>query len=216
MVVATPPIKTNYLSGTSFDKTGMTIIGVYGIDDVIFEDITLDVTNLVDITPEILTDDITEIKISILGENGKQVFLTYPITVSPVLVDISFEIPEKEYEYKETFPNVYPIKAIYSDGHEKEVTALCSNTNLNTVGQHNIILEYTENYNEHNTIKQCIKTLQIDVKRKSIVKPTRNTTPIIYNKNNYNIASSTYINDYNESYYTVTNNIANSVGEYIA
>lgn len=164
---------------------------------------TADVTGSCTVTPDPLTDGITQVTIS-YSENGVTQTTTCNITVAPKLTSLSATAPSTEYEYSDTFPSTYTATAHYSDGSTKSVTATCSNTSLNAVGNHTITLSYTD------TGKTVTTSFTIDVKRKKVSKPALKSayTSFVgpYTGSAYNINSATYLDNYSATYYTVTGN----------
>lgn len=208
MEITSPPNVTTYLSGDTFNRSGMVIIGTYGTNGIAFETMTADVTDNVSVTPEVLTDGVTEVKLSLLSAEGREVIVRQPVTVYAKLTSLSASVPEMEYEYGETFPNTYEVTANYSDGSNTTVTATCGNTSLTAVGTHNINLSYTDSTICDTT---CTTTLTLDVKRKSIAKPVlMDGVELTFTGNDYDILD--YLDNYTSGYYTVTNNTASSAG----
>lgn len=210
MVITTPPTVTSYLSGDKFSKTGMVITGSYGADGIAFDTMTADVTDNVSVTPETLTDGITQVKLSLLSAEGKEVSVFQPVTVHAKLTSLSATAPSIEYEIGDTFPSTYQVTANYSDGTTQTVDATCENVNLTAVGIHSIVLSYTDSTIRDTT---CTTTMSIDVKRKSIDKPVlKSGVELTFTGNTYDIID--YLDNYNSSYYTVVDNIASAAGEH--
>lgn len=191
----------------------MVITGTYGADGIAFDTMTADVTDNVSVTPEVLTDGITTVKFSLLNAEGKEVSVTCPVTVHAKLTELIAATPIDEYEYGDTFPSTYTVTAKYSDGNTQTVSATCGNTALTSVGTHNIQLSYTDSTLRDTTVTT---TMAIDVKRKTIPYPSLKGVTIVYTGNNYDIASDTYLNNYNSAYYTVTGNVESAAGPHVA
>lgn len=206
--LVTPPTKTAYIAGDMFDRTGMQVIGKYGINGVVIDSLTADITANVTITPNPLVDGTTEIKISSLGEGGKEISVTYPVTVTHRLVSINPIVPEQEFEYGDSFPSTIAAIADYSDGDSQSITASCSPTALNSVGPQTITASYTENG------VTCTNSITIEVKRKSVAKPTWKGITLTYNTNQQNVNSETYWNNYNTTYWIISNYTGTNAGTY--
>ncbi|MCM1324352.1 MAG: bacterial Ig-like domain-containing protein [Acetobacter sp.] len=201
--VTTQPTKTSYYADDSFNKAGMVVTASYGLANSAAVITTADVTGSCTITPDPLTDGTTKVTIS-YSENGVTQTTTCNITVSPKLRSIAATAPTTEYEYGGTFPANYNVTATYSNGTTKTVSATCSNRNLNAVGSHTITLSYTDTGVTKTT------TITIDVKRKKVAKPALKSAYSSYvgkyTGGVYNINSSTYLDNYSDTYYTATGN----------
>lgn len=73
--ITTPPTKTDYAEGESFDTTGMIVTATYN------DETTAPITDYEVVSGDKLTKDVKEITISCKGENGKTITTTQPITV---------------------------------------------------------------------------------------------------------------------------------------
>lgn len=181
----------------------MVVTASYGLANSAAVITTADVTGSCTVTPDPLTDGTTQVTIS-YSENGVTQTTTCNITVAPKLASLSATAPSTEYEYGNTFPSTYTATAHYSDGSTKSVTATCSNTSLNAVGNHTITLSYTD------TGKTVTTSFTIDVKRKKVPKPALKSSYASfvgpYTGSAYNINSATYLDNYSATYYTVTGN----------
>lgn len=210
--ITVPPNKTTYLSGETFDKTGMVIIGTYGVSDVIFETTTANVTDIVNISPEILIDGVTEVEFSIVTPEGKKVVVTQPVTVKSKVVSLQVDTTTlaAEYEYGDSISSSLSAIATYSDGSSKIVTATTNQGTFTAVGQMQVIYSYTEN---STTVSD---TLTIDIQRKRVAKPVWKNITLTYNGNEQNVNNTTYWDNYNTDYWVIENYTGQNAGNYIA
>lgn len=110
IMVTTPPLKTFYFVGETFDKTGMTVIEVYN-DGSTVELSEFDVDK-----KDALTINDTTITVSASGMT-----VTITITISKVINSIEVTTPPQKTEYfeKEIFdPSGMVISGIYNDGEK--------------------------------------------------------------------------------------------------
>lgn len=117
LTVTTPPTKTVYEAGDSFDKTGMVITVTY--DDAS----TREVTNY-NCSPVVLSKDDTYITIS-YREMMTTVTTTQPVTVKNLLKKIQIITPPTEtaYEIGDTIDLTgMVVHAFYSDGSSHEIS----------------------------------------------------------------------------------------------
>ena len=117
LAVTTPPTKTVYEAGDSFDKTGMVVTVTY--DD----ESTREVTNY-NCSPVVLSKDDTYITIS-YREMMTTVTTTQPVTVKNLLKKIQIITPPTEtaYEIGDTIDLTgMVIHAFYSDGTSHEIS----------------------------------------------------------------------------------------------
>ena len=117
LTVTTPPTKTVYEAGDSFDKTGMVITVTY--DD----ESTREVTNY-NCSPVVLSKDDTYITIS-YREMMTTVTTTQPVTVKNLLKKIQIITPPTEtaYEIGDTIDLTgMVVHAFYSDGSSHEIS----------------------------------------------------------------------------------------------
>lgn len=196
--ITTPPTKTSYLSGTSFDKTGMVVMGTYGIDGIPMN--TVDVTANVSVTPDVITDGISSIKLSMRTNSGKEISVMQPIEVIPRLVELQAEGPEQDWVYGEYMMLVkWPAVAIYSDSSFKSVKA-----NIETaigmdglpLGQNSIELSYTEN---DITVMTVVK---VNVVPKEVPKPVWKQN-LVYHGALIKVNSEQYWANYNMVYFSL-------------
>lgn len=117
LAVTTPPTKTVYEAGDSFDKTGMVVTVTY--DD----ESTREVTNY-NCSPVVLSKDDTYITIS-YREMMTTVTTTQPVTVKNLLKKIQIITPPTEtaYEIGDTIDLTgMVVYAFYSDGTSHEIS----------------------------------------------------------------------------------------------
>ena len=117
LAVTTPPTKTVYEAGDSFDKTGMVVTVTY--DDAS----TREVTNY-NCSPVVLSKDDTYITIS-YREMMTTVTTTQPVTVKNLLKKIQIITPPTEtaYEIGDTIDLTgMVVHAFYSDGSSHEIS----------------------------------------------------------------------------------------------
>ena len=117
LAVTTPPTKTVYEAGDSFDKTGMVVTVTY--DDAS----TREVTNY-NCSPVVLSKDDTYITIS-YREMMTTVTTTQPVTVKNLLKKIQIITPPTEtaYEIGDTIDLTgMVVYAFYSDGSSHEIS----------------------------------------------------------------------------------------------
>ena len=117
LAVTTPPTKTVYEAGDSFDKTGMVVTVTY--DD----ESTREVTNY-NCSPVVLSKDDTYITIS-YREMMTTVTTTQPVTVKNLLKKIQIITPPTEtaYEIGDTIDLTgMVVHAFYSDGSSHEIS----------------------------------------------------------------------------------------------
>ena len=117
LAITTPPTKTVYEAGDSFDKTGMVVTVTY--DDAS----TREVTNY-NCSPVVLSKDDTYITIS-YREMMTTVTTTQPVTVKNLLKKIQIITPPTEtaYEIGDTIDLTgMVVHAFYSDGSSHEIS----------------------------------------------------------------------------------------------
>ena len=117
LAVTTPPTKTVYEAGDSFDKTGMVITVTYN------DETTREVTNY-NCSPVVLSKDDTYITIS-YREMMTTVTTTQPVTVKNLLKKIQIITPPTEtaYEIGDTIDLTgMVVHAFYSDGTSHEIS----------------------------------------------------------------------------------------------
>ena len=117
LAITTPPTKTVYEAGDSFDKTGMVITVTY--DD----ESTREVTNY-NCSPVVLSKDDTYVTIS-YREMMTTVTTTQPVTVKNLLKKIQIITPPTEtaYEIGDTIDLTgMVVHAFYSDGTSHEIS----------------------------------------------------------------------------------------------
>jgi hypothetical protein len=142
IAITTPPAKTTYVSGETFNPAGMVVTATYS------NGATLKATGYSFSPDTALTDGTTSVTIE-YTEGGVTKTAEQAITVVHRLESISITTkPTKTtYEYGDSFQSTgMVVKATYSDGATANVTGYsCSPTLLSTVGTQTITVSYTEN-----------------------------------------------------------------------
>ena len=142
IAITTPPAKTTYVSGETFNPAGMVVTATYS------NGATLKATGYSFSPDTALTDGTTSVTIE-YTEGGVTKTAEQAITVVHRLESISITTkPTKTtYEYGDSFQSAgMVVKATYSDGATSNVTGYsCSPTLLSTVGTQTITVSYTEN-----------------------------------------------------------------------
>lgn len=159
IAIITPPSKTTYTAGETFDPAGMVVQATYS------NGATLQATGYAYSPSTPLTDGTTKVTI-VYTEGGVSATAEQEITVVHRLESISITTqPSKTtYEYGDSFDSTgMVVQATYSDGATANVTGYTySPTALNTVGTQTITVSYTERGVNKTT------TLSVTVERKSI------------------------------------------------
>lgn len=189
------PSKTTYFAGDSFNPQGMEVMASYGIG----QNATLataDVTAGCKFTPNPLTDGTTEVTVS-YSEMGATCTAKVSVTVKHRVTSLTVTTmpSQTEYEYGDTLVTTgVVITANYSDKQTAEVTGSCqfAPQNLNTVGQQEITVTYTE---ESGTVST---TFNVTVLRKKIPIPTWKG-PLTYNGQQQSADNKTLWNNYTDN-----------------
>ena len=159
IAIITPPSKTTYTAGETFDPAGMVVQATYS------NGATLQATGYAYSPSTALTDGTTKVTI-VYTEGGVSATAEQEITVVHRLESIAITTqPSKTvYEYGDSFASAgMVVRATYSDGATANVTGYTySPTALNTVGTQTITVSYTERGITKTT------TLSVTVERKSI------------------------------------------------
>lgn len=157
--ITTPPAKTTYTAGETFDPAGMVVEATYsnGAKAV--------ATGYSYIPSTALTDDTTAVTIQ-YTEGGVTKTAEQAITVVHRLnsIAITTQPSKTTYEYGDTFSSSgMAVTATYSDGATANVTGYTTSpSTLNKVGEQTVTVSYTERGVTKTT------TLSVTVKRKSI------------------------------------------------
>ena len=142
IAITTPPAKTTYVSGETFNPAGMVVTATYS------NGATLKATGYSFSPDTALTDGTTSVTIE-YTEGGVTKTAEQAITVVHRLtkIEITAQPTKKVYEYGDSFQSTgMVVKATYSDGATANVTGYsCSPATLNTVGTQTITVSYTEN-----------------------------------------------------------------------
>lgn len=209
LTITHPPTKTSYLSGETFSKTELVVTATYGYKDTIDADVIKDVTDHVIVTPQILTDGVTSVKLSMLNTDGKEVYVTQTVTVNPKLISITAPSVTREYEYGDTFNESKNVIATYSDGSSKTVLASYPATIFSIVDDE---ISITYSYTENGITKT--DTVTVWANRKSVAKPIWKNVVLTYNGNEQYVNSSAYWNNYNEDYWNISDYTGTDAGTY--
>ena len=167
LTIATPPNKTVYKSGETFDPTGMVVVANYG------EGLMANVTGYT-VSPSVLTDGVSEVVIT-YTEGRITKTATVAVTVKKVLVSIAITTqPAKTvYQYQESLdPTGMVVTATFSDGSTAAVLDYTyPTTNFSTLGRQVMKLEYTYEGATKST------DLVVTVQGKTIAVPTQTNIP---------------------------------------
>ena len=167
LTIATPPNKTVYKSGETFDPTGMVVVANYG------EGLMANVTGYT-VSPSVLTDGVSEVVIT-YTEGRITKTATVAVTVEKVLVSIAITTqPTKTvYQYQESLdPAGMVVTATFSDGSTAAVLDYTyPTTNFSTLGRQVMKLEYTYEGVTKST------DLVVTVQGKTIAVPTQTNIP---------------------------------------
>lgn len=167
LTIATPPNKTVYKSGETFDPTGMVVVANYG------EGLMANVTGYT-VSPSVLTDGVSEVVIT-YTEGRITKTATVAVTVEKVLVGIAITTqPTKTvYQYQESLdPTGMVVTATFSDGSTEAVLDYTyPTTNFSTLGRQVMKLEYTYEGVTKST------DLVVTVQGKTIAVPTQMNVP---------------------------------------
>ena len=167
LTIATPPNKTVYKSGETFDPTGMVVVANYG------EGLMANVTGYT-VSPSVLTDGVSKVVIT-YTEGRITKTATVAVTVEKVLVSIAITTqPTKTvYQYQESLdPAGIVVTATFSDGSTAAVLDYTyPTTNFSTLGRQVMKLEYTYEGVTKST------DLVVTVQGKTIAVPTQTNIP---------------------------------------
>lgn len=209
IVVTTPPTKTSYLAGDTFNPAGMVVTATYGIGSVTIAESP--VTGY-SVSPTTLVDGTTKVTIT-YSEMGQSVTTTQAVTVTHKLTKIAVTTnPTKmTYEYGDTLATAgMVVTATYSDNATKSVSATASPTALNTVGTQAITLTYSENGVTKTT------SFNVTVNHKSVTKPTWKSN-LTYNGSSQSVNSTSLWNNFNTTYMSISGTTsATNAGTYTA
>lgn len=208
--ITTPPTKTSYLAGDSFNPAGMVVTASYGNGYAVLA--TAEVGGY-SISPNVLTDGTTYVTIS-YSEGGDSFTAIQTVTVTHKLTGIQVTTnPSKTtYEYGDSLvTSGMIVQASYSDGATENVSGYtCTPTTFSTVGTQIVTVSYTENEVNQTT------TFSVTVNRKSVTKPTWKSN-LTYNGNTFSVDSTSYWNNYNTTYMTISGTTsAAAAGTYTA
>ena len=140
LTVTTPPTKTAYEAGDSFDKTGMVVTVTYN------DESTREVTNY-NYSPVVLSKDDTYVTIS-YREMMTTVTTTQPVTVKNLLKKIQIITPPTEtaYEIGDTIDLTgMVVHAFYSDGTSHEISNYTYSPHIvSSASDTEVTITYTE------------------------------------------------------------------------
>lgn len=164
IAITTPPNKTQYLAGETFNPAGMVVTASYS------NGATLVATGY-SYTPDgPLTDGVTSVTIT-YTEGGISKSATQPITVIPALVSIAVTTPPTTttYEYGDAFSaSGMVVTATMSDNSTKTVTEYTTSpATFTALGSQNVTISYSENGITKTT------TQPVTVERATIAVPTQ-------------------------------------------
>lgn len=197
IAITTPPNKTTYLAGETFNTAGMVVEATYVLGSV---PIATSAITGYSVSPTTLTDGITSVTIT-YSEGGVTCSATQNVTVTHKLTQIAVTSnPTKtNYEYGDTLATTgMVVTATYSDGATATVSGYtCSPTSLNTVTSSQAI---TVSYSENGVTKTT--TFNVVVNRKSVTKPTWKSN-LTYNGSAQSVSGTSSWNNYNTTYMTI-------------
>lgn len=164
IAITTPPNKTQYLAGETFNPAGMVVTATYS------NGATLVATGY-SYTPDgPLTDGVASVTIT-YTEGGISKSATQPITVIPALVSIAVTTPPTTttYEYGDAFSaSGMVVTATMSDNSTKTVTEYTTSpATFTALGSQNVTISYSENGITKTT------TQPVTVERATITVPTQ-------------------------------------------
>ena len=141
IAITTPPTKTTYTQGESFDAAGMVVTATYS------NGATLKCTGYTVEPSGALADGVTAVTVY-YTEGGVTKTAEQAITVIHRLtgIEITAQPTKTTYEYGDSFQSSgMTVQATYSDGATATVTGYtCSPSTLSTVGTQTITVSYTE------------------------------------------------------------------------
>lgn len=218
--VITPPTKTSYYHGQSFDSTGLVLEADFGVKGVILDSQTIyDDDSHLSFSPEPLVDGTTAVTIT-YNDNKGIASTTIPITVTHVLISIAVttQPTTTTYEYGDSFSITgMVVTATYSDNATANVTSSCTvvpanGTTLSTVGTQTIAISY----GDASVTSAKTTSTSVTVSRKSVAKPTWKNSAPTYTGSSINVASSTYWNNWNTAYFNYADCSGTNAGSYTA
>ena len=171
-------------------------------------------------SPTTLTDGVTAVTITYV-DGGITATTTTPVTVTHTLVSIAVtsQPTKTSYEYGDTFATAgMVVTATYSDNATAEVTSSCTispanGATLTTVGTQIINISYSD----ASVSTAVTTTTSVTVARKSVPKPTwKSSATPTYSGSSINVASSTFWNNWNTTYFSYTGCSATNAGSHTA
>ena len=171
-------------------------------------------------SPTTLTDGVTAVTITYV-DGGITATTTTPVTVTHTLVSIAVtsQPTKTSYEYGDTFATAgMVVTATYSDNATAKVTSGCTispanGATLTTVGTQTINISYQD----ASVSTAVTTTTSVTVARKSVPKPTwKSSATPTYSGSAINVASSTFWNNWNTTYFSYTGCSATNAGSHTA
>ena len=192
----------------------MEVTAYYGISQSVI--LTNSAVTGYTVSPTAMVDGVTEVTIS-YTESRKTCTCTQAVSVAKTLSNITVTTnpTTTTYEYGDTLATADAvITATYSDGSTANVTNSCSfsPSTLTTISNTQAI---TVSYTEDGTTKTT--SFNVVVNRKRIPAPTWKTASApTYNATTFNVASSTYWNNWNTTYFTYSGCSSSEAGNHTA
>jgi len=139
IIVTTPPTKTNYYDGDTFDKAGMVVMANYDTGSPV--DVTADVT----VSPAVLETGMTSVELSLL-QGGVEKKTTTPITVSAIVTNgiaIKTQPDQKVFALGERFNYSGLEVTVDRNNGSEDVTAFTvSEVDTMVLGTHEVIVSF--------------------------------------------------------------------------
>lgn len=210
------PTKTDYLSGESFDPTGIELTVSYGIEqsDQVLATSTV-AAAACRISPQILADDDDYVVIS-YTEDGVTVTTRLAVTVIPALVSIAVTPPTKtSYVWEDSFNTAgIAVAATFTDGNSENVTdytiSLANGITLNAasgvaIGSNEVVVSYSKDGRSAND------SFTIQVGKKQFAVPSQSGT-LIYN----GLVRNPVLSGYDSTKMEISGNAQTNAGNYTA
>ena len=147
IAITTPPTKTEYFSGESFNPAGMVVTGYYGTSSAIF--INGPITNY-SISPSVLIDNTTEVIIT-CSEGGRTYTATQAVTINPKFSNMVITTAPTEAQTYGSMPDKTGAIATitYTNGTSttksaSDLTIISPVSVWNDIGSQVMTLQYVE------------------------------------------------------------------------
>lgn len=186
--IKTPPTKTTYLAGHSFDKTGMVVEAVYKSGAV------KEITDYIIENGQSLKNGQTSVTISYEEKKIEQAVTVEP---NPVIkIEITKEPDKVKYTVGQNFDATgMKVIATYEDGTELEITDYTiENGNSLTLGQTNITIRFENKTTTQEITVEARKVSSISVKK------LPNKVSYIMNKENLDVTGGIIEVTYEDGY----------------